>query len=413
MHFLFKAITLCIASVCYAMSMVAGDVKCGIDNLVDTDFALLQGKRVVLVTHAAARALSGRSTLEEFRRRKDLSLLRVFTPEHGYYGVVVAGSHVANDTIAGIVSLSLYGALRKPTKEMLSNADVVVIDLQDIGTRSYTFMSTMVEVMEACAEHSVPVMILDRPNPLGGIGVHGNVPEDTMRSFVARIPVAYVHGMTMGELATITNGERWLGKDAKGLPRQCSLTVVRCKRWTRSMTFEDTRLPWYPTSPNIPTVHAARGYPVTGLLGELGGLYIGIGSPSPFTVVGAPYLVYDSVLVQRLKHYGTTAMPARFVPTSGRYAGVTCSGYYLGFDDGSAYNPYMSAMTFIAMLYPSVSGHDSENVSGKQTLMFKKVTGSSVLLSALARADWPAVEREATRGLEAFRVKRRQYLLYP
>lgn len=407
-------IATCMASVCLGMGMVVkGDVKCGIDNLIDTQFSLLQGKRLVLVTHAAARAQTGRSTLEEFRRRTDLTLLRVLTPEHGYYGVAIAGSPVAHDTINDITTLSLYGALRKPNAEMIADADVVVVDLQDIGTRSYTYISTMVEVMEACAEHSVPVMILDRPNPIGGNVVDGNIPEDTLRSFVARIPVAYVHGMTMGELAVMTNGERWLGKDAKGLTRQCSLTVVRCKRWTHEMRFEDTNLPWYPTSPNIPTVHAARGYPVTGLLGELGGVYIGIGSPSPFTVVGAPYLTFDTMLVQRLKRHGTIALPARFVPATGRFAGMVCNGYYLAFNAVGEWHPYMSALTLIAALYPATSEHDSATGNDRQTTMFKKVSGSSTLLSVLTRADWSTIEREGTRGLTAFKVKRRQYLLYP
>lgn len=408
---------------CFAVGASAqGIVKCGIDNLIDTEFALLKGKRVVLVTHAAARAQSGRSTLEEFRRRSDVSLLRVLTPEHGFYGVALAGDHVGNDTVDGIPALSLYGALRRPKPEMITDADIVVIDLQDIGTRSYTFTSTMIEVMEACAEYKVRVMILDRPNPLGGTVVDGNIPEDTLRSFVSRIPVTYVHGMTMGELATMTNAEGWLGADAKGQPRQCSLTVVRCKRWTRSMRYEDTRLAWYPTSPNIPTVHAARGYPVTGLLGELGGLYIGIGSPSPFTVVGAPALVYDTVLVQRLRAYGTVAQRARFVPTTGRFSGMPCNGYYLTFDNGAEWQPYMSALTLIAALHPYTNERDTLRSMQTtphaaqptaQKTMFKKVSGSSVLLSALIRGDWAAVEREAVRGRSSFVAKRRQYLLYP
>ncbi len=403
-------ITLCVTVIASAQ----GTVKCGIDNLIDTEFALLKGKRVVLVTHAAARAHTGRSTLEEFHLRNDVPLIRVLTPEHGFYGIVTAGNTVANDTIDGIPAISLYGALRRPRAAMIADADVVVVDMQDIGTRSYTFISTMVEVMDACAEHNVRVMILDRPNPLGGIVVDGNVPEDTLRSFVGRIPVAYVHGMTMGELATMSNTEGWLGKDTKGLPRQCSLTVVRCKRWTRDMTFENTLLAWYPTSPNIPTLQAVRGYPVTGLLGELGGVYIGIGSPSPFTVVGAPTLRFDTLLMRRLKRYGTTALSARFVPSTGRFAGMVCNGYYLTFDGGARWQPYMSALTLIVALEPYLTANDAiATLNTPQSVMFKKVSGSSALQSLLSRGDWDAVEREATRGLAIFIVKRRQYLLYP
>lgn len=158
------------------------DVKCGIDNLIDTDFALLKGRRVVLVTHAAARARSGRSTAEEFMLRKDIQLVRILAPEHGYYGVVGAGETVHADTLGGTPVVSLYGALRRPDSSMLSDADVVVIDMQDIGVRSYTYISTMTEVMEACALFARPVVILDRPNPLGGTVVDGNIPDPALRS---------------------------------------------------------------------------------------------------------------------------------------------------------------------------------------------------------------------------------------
>lgn len=386
--------------------------KCGIDNLLDTRFALLKGKRIVLVTHAAARAASGRSTFEEFSRSTDVQLIRVLTPEHGYYGITAAGATVLNDTIDGTVALSLYGSHRKPTREMLDGADVVVVDLQDIGTRSYTFMSTMIEVMEACAEFNIPITILDRPNPLGGVIVDGNLPEDTLRSFVCRIPIPYVHGLTLGEIATMTNGELWLGKDRKGLPRQCSLTVVRCKRWLRRMQFEETGLTWYPTSPNIPTIHAVRGYPVTGLLGELGGTFIGISSPSPFTVIGAPYLNFDSILVYRLKRNGTAALQARLVPSTGRYANTTCTGYYLAFESTEDWHPYLSGLELVRTLASTIRANDPSSFSEAQKTMFKKVTGSTTLLEALVRDDWSTAEREASRGVSEFKSKRKQYLLY-
>jgi len=182
-------------------------VKFGIDNLIDTDFALLRGKRVVLVTHAAARTYRGTTTAEEFLQRKDVSTLRLLAPEHGFYGVVPAGIIVADDTVFRTPVVSLYGKLRRPDRSMITDADVVVVDLQDIGVRSYTYISTMVEVLEACAENSIRCMILDRPNPLGGTLVQGNLPDDELRSFIGRIPIPYVHGMTMGELATMVNGE--------------------------------------------------------------------------------------------------------------------------------------------------------------------------------------------------------------
>ena len=223
------------------VSASSAQVKFGIDNLIDTEFALLSGKRVVLVSHAAARTARGTSTAEEFAGTSTLRLLRIRTPEHGFYGVVEAGKHVDDDTLLGVPTRSLYGAVRRPDASMISDADVVVIDMQDIGVRSYTFMSTMIEVMDACAEFNIACMILDRPNPLGGMTVSGGVVDDSLRSFIGRLPIAYVHGCTLGELATMANREHWLTANPKRRAQMCSLTVVRCKRWVRSASWELSR----------------------------------------------------------------------------------------------------------------------------------------------------------------------------
>ena len=204
---------------------VSAQVKFGIDNLIDTDFSLLRGKRVVLVTHAAARTYRGTNTAEEFLQRRDVTTLRLLAPEHGFFGVVPAGVSVADDSVMGTAVVSLYGRLRRPERAMIVDADVVVVDLQDIGVRSYTYISTMVEVLEACAEAGKPCMILDRPNPLGGVLVQGNLPDDELRSFIGRIPIPYIHGMTMGELATMVNEKGWLTPGPTGAARECSLTV--------------------------------------------------------------------------------------------------------------------------------------------------------------------------------------------
>lgn len=387
-------------------------VKFGIDNLIDTDFTLLRGKRVVLVTHAAARTYRGTSTAEEFLRRRDLTTVRLLAPEHGYYGVVPAGISVPDDTVMSKPVASLYGRLRRPERPMINDADVVVIDLQDIGVRSYTYIATMVEVLDACAEAGIRVMVLDRPNPLGGVIVQGNLPDDELRSFIGRIPIPYVHGMTMGELATMVNEKGWLSNDVNGRARECQLTVVRCKRWKRSMTWEDINRPWYPTSPNIPSVHAIRGYVLTGMVGELGACSIGMGTSTPFTLYGDIDFPDDTLLVLHLQRYGVVAARARFKPSTGKFAQQICDGYHLL--PQRTWQPYNAALTVLwrtRMQFPTA--FPDSLATQKHGVMFAKACGSADLVQALISGKSLAeLERIGRRGVDVFIEQRRQFLLY-
>ena len=391
---------------------VESQVQCGIDNLVAESFRPLSGKRIVLVTHAAARARTGRSTAEEFLRRDDVTVLRLLAPEHGFFGVVRAGKHVDDDTVMGTPVLSLYGPLRRPSAEMITDADMVVLDLQDIGSRSYTYISTMAEVMDACAEYSVPLMILDRPNPLGGEIVDGGLPDPSIKSFVARLPTPYVHGMTMGELASMANGEGWLDRDVPN--RRCSLTVISCSGWSRSMSWEQTELDWYPTSPNIPSIEAARGYAVTGLSGELGMASIGIGTSAPFTMIGAPWLPDDPEFVTSLMRWGVIARRGHFLPIAGKFAKKECQGYHLAFAKDTAFKPFHAAMQLIVLLrdrFPDILT-DKLRTSNRGK-MFVKTSGDQGILEALYRGySFSALEEYCQRDVDRFRVRRLPYLLY-
>ena len=391
---------------------VSAQVKFGIDNLIDTDFSLLRGKRVVLVTHAAARTYRGTNTAEEFLQRRDVTTLRLLAPEHGFFGVVPAGVSVADDSVMGTAVVSLYGRLRRPERAMIVDADVVVVDLQDIGVRSYTYISTMVEVLEACAEAGKPCMILDRPNPLGGVLVHGNLPDDELRSFIGRIPIPYIHGMTMGELATMVNEKGWLTPGPTGAARECSLTVVRCKRWKRSMTWEDIERPWYPTSPNIPSVHAIRGYVLTGMVGELGACSIGMGTSTPFTLLGSASFADDSLLVVHLRRYGVIAARARFRPTTGKFASAICDGYHLL--PQRTWSPYNAALTGLWRIRARFPEAFPDSLPAqKHGVMFAKACGSADLVQALIRgATLGELERIGRRGVDVFVEQRRQFLLY-
>ncbi|MBI2793240.1 MAG: DUF1343 domain-containing protein [Ignavibacteria bacterium] len=403
-----------IHTVCYAGS---SGVKCGIDNLVDTDFRLLKGKNIVLISHAAARAVSGMSTTELFSKRTDLHLLRVLAPEHGFYGIVTAGATVHDDTVEGMSVRSLYGSLRRPDQSMFEGADAAVLDLQDIGVRSYTYISTMKEVMEACAEFGVPLYILDRPNPLGGSIVDGSLPDSNMMSFVASIRVPYIHGMTIGELAGMINGEGWLSKNAAGVAKNCSLVVVRCKRWTRLMKWEDTELAWYPTSPNIPSIESVRGYAVTGLAGELGLTSIGIGTSTPFCLVGSPSFKRDSILERRLMRNGVVPRFGVFKPDRAKYAQQLCYGYYLAFNADSSFLPFQAAISLITTVYDTLKSNAKldETALGNEdrTQMFVKAIGSGTYLDMLiGGSPYTNFIDKAQRDVESFKIRRQPYLLY-
>ena len=224
----------------------------GVDVLVENDFREVAGKRVGLVVNQTSiRRDPRQTTVDAFLATDRCVLTALFAPEHGIDGSVLAGEDVANRTYNGIPVHSLYGPTKKPTPSMLKNVDVMVYDIQDIGVRSYTFISTLVKVMEGCAEAGVPVVVLDRPNPIGGDVVDGPVLDTAFRSFVGIVPVPYVYGLTAGELALMANEEGWLAGGVR-----CKLTVVRVEGWERTMTWRETGLPWIPPSPHVPTPEA-------------------------------------------------------------------------------------------------------------------------------------------------------------
>ncbi|MEN6589335.1 MAG: DUF1343 domain-containing protein, partial [Proteiniphilum sp.] len=260
-------------------------VKTGIEVLKESDFRILQDKRVGLITNPTGVDNNLKSTIDILHEAPRVQLVALYGPEHGVRGDVHAGDKVSDfkDPNTGVPVYSLYGATRKPTKEMLEGVDLLVYDIQDIGCRSYTYISTMYLAMQAAAENNIEFMVLDRPNPLGGIKVEGNRVEEGFFSFVSQLPIPYIYGLTCGELAEMINGEGMI-------PRPCKLTVVKMKKWRRRMNFDDTGLPWVPTSPHIPFAHSAYFYPVSGILGELGYLSIGVGYTLPFEIFAAEWI---------------------------------------------------------------------------------------------------------------------------
>lgn len=266
------------------------EVLTGIEVLKRTNYQLLEGKRVGLLTNPTGVDNDLRLTVDLLFEAPNVNLVALFAPEHGVRGDAYAGARVSDtkDAKTGLPVFSLHGKVKKPTAEMLRGVDVIVYDIQDIGCRSYTFISSLGLLMQAAAEQGKEVVVLDRPNPLGGEKVEGPLVEKGFFSFVSQYAIPYVYGLTVGELATMLNEEQMNGA-------HCQLTVVKMEGWKRNMTFGETGLPWVLTSPHIPQVSSAIAYPMSGIVGELEALSIGVGYTLPFELFAAEWVNADSL----------------------------------------------------------------------------------------------------------------------
>lgn len=306
---------------CLFAPLAHAQVLPGIDVLAGRNFDILSGKRVGLVTNQTGKTRDGRATIDVLRAAPNVKLVALYAPEHGVRGEIAAGRVVKTyrDAATGLPVYSLYGSTKSPTAQMLRGVDVLVFDIQDIGSRSYTFIATMGECMKACVSSKIPYVILDRPNPVGPRS-EGKLAQKF--SFVGPYPIPYRHGLTMGELG------RWLNA-RRG--NTCKLSVVSMDGYQRAMTWRDTGLNWTPSSPNIPRADSAFFYAATGILGELPGLSIGIGTPRPFELAGAPGLDANALVRELDKRniVGWDFKAVSWKPSKGRYAGKTCQGVQL------------------------------------------------------------------------------------
>jgi len=291
-------------------------VETGLEQLEKSDFAILKGKRVGLVTNPTGVDRYLRSTVDILFNAPDVKLVALYGPEHGVRGEFTAGQSVQGeiDPVTGLPVYSLYGKTRKPTGEMLKGIDVLVYDIQDIGSRSYTFISTLGLLMEAAAENGIPVVVLDRPNPLGGLRMEGVITRPGFYSFVSQFAIPYLHGMTVGELALFLNGERLLANGIK-----CDLQVVKMTDWSRIMYFEETGLPWVPSSPQVPTGETPMFYAATGIAGELHRINEGVGYTLPFQLLAADWINADLLArnLNNLKLPGIIFRPIHYTPRFG------------------------------------------------------------------------------------------------
>ncbi len=300
-------------------------VLTGIDVLAKRDFSVLKGKRVGLLTNQTGVNNKLKSTLDILHESPNVNLVALFGPEHGVRGNVEAGESIKSytDVYTNLPVYSLYGKNRKPTKNMLHNVDALVYDIQDIGVRSYTFISSMGLAMEAAAENGIEFIVLDRPNPLGGIKIEGNIVENEFVSFIGQFPIPYVYGLTCGELAKLLVGENFVNVNPS-----FKLTVIPMENWKREMVWEDTKLNWIPTSPHIPNSLSAYYYPMTGILGELRNVIsIGVGYTLPFQIVGTEW-IDSKILTDKLN---TLKLPGLF------FTPITYKPYY-GFGKNKTLN---------------------------------------------------------------------------
>jgi uncharacterized protein YbbC (DUF1343 family) len=309
-------------------------VLTGIDVLVRDGFRPLRGKRIGLVTNQTGVTRDGTPTIDVLAQAEGVNLATLFAPEHGLRGTTAAGMSVgsARDQRTGLPVYSLYGRTREPTARMLRGLNAIVFDMQDIGSRSYTYISTLGRCMDACARHELPIIVLDRPNLLGGNRVEGNILDPRFRSFVGPYAIAYCHGLTIGELARMISGRGWI---AGG--RKCALSVVRMDGYRRDLPFKHTGLPWVPTSPNVPYARTPVFYAATGIVGELPTLSIGIGTDRPFELAGAPGLDGHALaaVLNRRGLPGYSFEPASWTPTKGVHAQRSCTGVRIGLTDAN------------------------------------------------------------------------------
>ena len=397
-------------------SVPAPVVKPGIEVLVENGFAPLKGKKVGLVTNPSGVDRNLNSTIDILFNAPDVELVALFGPEHGVRGDVYAGGKIKDsiDPVTGLPVYSLYGSTRKPTPQMLDSLDVVVYDIQDVGVRSYTYISTLGLVMEACASAGIEVMVLDRPNPLGGEKIEGCYVEQPFNSFVSQYRIPYVYGLTVGELARLIN-EEGLNRGQKGNqePARCRLTVVPMEGWQRSMIYEDTGLPWVLPSPNIPDKDSPMYYAASGICGELYGfMNIGIGYTLPFQVFGAVWL--DPLkLKERLDGVeGVSFRPIWYRPFSGTLQGRLVGGLQFFFTDyrkARITEVQFHVMEAVAQLYPDRKAF--EVISGYG--LFDKVCGTDYVRKTFSqRYRFDDIREYWRKDESSFRELSQKYHIY-
>ena len=379
-------------------------VVLGIER-VDEFKEVFEGKRIGLITNPTGITSDFVSSIDVLRNKTNLVAL--FSPEHGVRADIQAGMHLPTyvDEETGITVYSLYGKHKKPSEEMMNQIDIMSIDVQDNGSRYYTFIYTMAYAMYACAEYGKEFVVFDRPNPIGGVKVEGNALDtEKYRSFVGYFNMPQRHGMTIGELAKLFNEEFGIG---------CKLTVIPMKGWERSMSYEDTLLPWIVPTPNIPTINTCYVYNATCIF-EGTNFAEGRGTTTPFELIGAPW-VKSETLARELNAYnleGVHFRPQYFTPTFAKYAKELCGGVFMHVTDRKAFHSIKTSWAILRVIRENYAEHfklTPPYVEGRPC-MFEFETGCDYIrdMTYTLQEEWDILDKdEAT-----FREIRKNYLIY-
>ncbi len=391
----------------------APKVKCGIDVLKERNFDLLKGKKVGLITNPTGVDINLKSTIDILHKSKEVNLVALYGPEHGVRGDYAAGDYVDfyTDPTTNLPVYSLYGKTRKPTPEMLKDIDVLVYDIQDNGCRSYTYISTMGVAMAAAAENDKEFIVLDRPNPLTGNKVEGNLVEEGFETFVSQFKIPYVYGLTCGELAKYLNEEGLLEDKVK-----CKLTVVPMDGWKRDMTYEETGLVWIPSSPHVPHKDSPEYYVATGMIGELGVISEGVGYTIPFEVFGEKW-IDGKILADKMNELGLEGIifrPITFKPFYGRNAKEELHGVQLHITDMRKLNLMSIQFLFMQVhneLYPEKNPFEMAN-SGR-IKFFDNVCGTDKVREIFSeKMSYNDLETFLNKDVEKFKEQSKKYFLY-
>lgn len=387
-------------------------IKLGLEKILDEQLDLLGNLRVGLICNQASVDHNFRHAADLFFEHPKINLTTLFGPQHGIRGDVqdnmIETSHTI-DKFTGLPVYSLYSETREPSEEMLRNIDVMVFDLQDVGCRIYTFIYTMANAMTACAKHRKKFIVLDRPNPIGGVAVEGNVLETGHESFVGQYPIPVRHGMTTGELAELFNAEFSIG---------CELEVVKMDNWSREDYYDETDAPWVMPSPNMPTVETAVVFPAT-VYFEGTQVSEGRGTTRPFEIVGAPYIdsrEYSEAL-EKLELPGVIFRPIEFLPTFQKHAGNHCGGVFLHVDDRQAFEPVLTGLAMVKTAFDLYAEEFAwknppyEYVYDRNP--FDVIAGTTKIREMFERnASWEDLKEFCREGVEDFLRIREKYLLY-
>lgn len=387
-------------------------VRVGAEVLIEQHFDLIKNKGVGIVCNQASRFPNGTHLVDSLLRL-GVAVRALFSPEHGIRGEAAAGARLENrtDSLTGLPVFSLYGKTLKPTLEMLRGVDVLIVDLQDVGARFYTYASTMANTMEAARDYGKKIIVLDRPNPINGVDIEGPVLNMTLISFVGLFPIPVRHGLTLGELAKIIVGEGWLNYNSN-----VDLTVISMQGWKRAMWYDETGLPWVSPSPNMKTVATATVYPGTCLF-EATNISEGRGTPKPFEYIGAPNLNSTKTAshLTALHLPGVAFTPVTFTPRPDSIAapdpefkGRICNGVFVRITDRKRFRPVLTGVMMLAVLrelYP----RKFQLMQGRLDHLVGDTLIGEQLMKGVVKKN--ILDAFKTR-LEQFRKLRSKYLLY-